>query len=567
MAPPPTSAGHLTTTFIMRKVLIVTGSLALPDDESAAGLLSSLKNQWRLLRASEAPWLEAAIKLDLVEQLFLFRRALRARPLRNASYAEAVRRFFGSPSSLDVPELGEVSLASSLSREELSFEATTIAKLTRDESHREGLLAECDCVFLSSTYLRDETEVELVAALLKRPDNKVVVGGALTALLGRHWRGSKSVDVVAVGYGELLVPALAAWIRSGYATLEAPPTGRVLQSGQSLFIYSGYPPGRSLDALAAPDWSVAQRYHGRQFGLALYESVRGCPYRCAFCNYPFLQGDLAFRTRSAERIARDWHALAELGIEHVNCLDSLFTVPRKRLVRLCELLVARQSPIRWTCFARADDLGAPEVCDLMKQAGCQMVLIGIESGNQTILNNMNKQTSVEANGRALDNCRQAGITTSVSLIVGFPGETHATVEDTLGFLRAFRPDMFHVYVFTVRSEQMPVLGSGAAGQFGLRIHDTSSSGQPYWSHDTMSCVDAVAGAHTLKGRLMQDGVSLEGAAFYPHALGMDRRDLADLLQFQKDVVAAPGALRLGFAGLRHLLRTRLARDVREKLAA
>jgi radical SAM superfamily enzyme YgiQ (UPF0313 family) len=193
------------------------------------------------------------------------------------------------------------------------------------------------------------------------------------------------------------------------------------------------------------------------------------PTAAVFCNYPYLFNDNQFRTRSAEKIAEDWHKLAQSGVEYVSCLDSLFTVPRRRLERLCNLLVSRNVRLKWICFARSDDLTDLGICTLMKEAGCVKVAIGVESGSQKLLDYMNQRCSVESGAQALQNCRAAGIATSVSLIVGYPGETENTVGETYDFLAANPPDIFHVYTLTIRSEDLPVMSPTNMARFGLQV--------------------------------------------------------------------------------------------------
>lgn len=166
-----------------------------------------------------------------------------------------------------------------------------------------------------------------------------------------------AMDVLAVGYGELLVPRLADWVRSGYQRLAPPPGGRLVERDQTLILHSGSPGDRDLDFLPTPDWALSARDRGRGYRMLYYESVRGCPYRCSFCNYPFLFDDTKFRYKSARKMADEWAAYVErLGVEYITALDSLFTMPRKRLMDFCHLLIARNTRVKWVCYARADDL-------------------------------------------------------------------------------------------------------------------------------------------------------------------------------------------------------------------
>ena len=83
----------------------------------------------------------------------------------------------------------------------------------------------------------------------------------------------------------------------------------VEQRRASPFVYSGVPAGRSLDELITPDWAGRSATTASGFRMIYYESVRGCPYRCNFCNYPFLFDDTVFRYKSARKMADDWAAL------------------------------------------------------------------------------------------------------------------------------------------------------------------------------------------------------------------------------------------------------------------
>ncbi|MCU0673075.1 MAG: hypothetical protein MUE69_09830 [Myxococcota bacterium] len=293
------------------RVLIVTGGLLSPRDKS---LPSVLRRQAAAVRASSGAWLDVQVKLLALEEMLLLAKHRRSLSFRRAAYRPAVERFFARSLDLDSPELTEVVLLTALAAEGVEASVTTFAELASDEALRDRLLAMHDCVFASSTLLRDLSEVDPLLRLLKRPHNRVVLGGALAGILHHEWPGHPCLDLLAVGYGELLVPAIVAWMRSGYRELRAPHEGRVVRKNGNQLLYSGVPASKDLDFLPTPDWQLAERVHGRRFRMVHYESVRGCPYRCGFCNYPFLFDDTKFRTKSAERIADDWESASDSSI-------------------------------------------------------------------------------------------------------------------------------------------------------------------------------------------------------------------------------------------------------------
>jgi len=403
--------------------------------------------------------------------------------------------------------------------------------------------------------------------MLKRPHNHVVAGGPLAALLAEQWHDTPEVEVIAPGYGEFLVPVLAEWIRSGFQTLNAPAGGRLLDRGQTKVVYSGVPHSEDLDFLTTPDWELSERDHQRRYKMIYYESVRGCPYRCSFCNYPYLFTDTRFRYKSAHRMAAEWeHYLTHHDIDYITCLDSLFTVPHRRLTEFCRLLIERQLKVEWTCYARADDLANEATAALMKSAGLNQAQIGLESGDQGQLDNMEKACTVESNGRAIDNCRKHGITSVVSLIVGFPGETAETLERTLEFLRQHPPDFFFLAPFSTRATGVPVLNEMNRSRFALRTANHLNTGAPYWQHATMSCAEVGGHTRRLYQRIMSEGISLNAALFYDRLMTFRAEEREDLLRQQQKLTQGSVVRSWVFDRLHNFIDKRLATDVERQFA-
>lgn len=538
------------------KVLVVTGGLLTGKESS---FLLAARKWWGQWRAAEAAWLDLKVKLVMAEPLLAGKLEL----LRSPRHRE-IRETFRHRENVEPPSLTEVVLATLLHRAGLPYERMELDELFSDPEGVERKLAETTCVFLSSTYLHDLSEIEPILRRLKRPHNRIVMGGALAGILHSQWDGAPEVDVVAVGYGEMLVESLAAWIRSGYRTLEPPAAGRLVRKGTTEFLYSGVPADASLDFLPTPDWGLAARDHGTRFRMIYYESVRGCPYRCNFCNYPYLFDDTKFRTKSAAKIAEDWERYVdELGVEYITCLDSLFTMPRPRLKELCRRLIERNVRVKWICYARADDLADEETVVLMKEAGAHQVQIGIESGDAQLLDNMDKACTVEANARALRNCRKHGLTSIVSLIVGFPGETPETLDRTFRFLAESPPDFYFLATFSTRVAGVPLLRPENRERFGLRVMENLRSMAPYWEHATMSSAEVGNHVRALDRRLMRERIALNAALFYPALLSFHPEQRDALLDFQQRTATGHPLLRRGFDLANRWVDGRLRRAVAE----
>ncbi len=526
------------------KVLVMTGGLVSGNESSTWSAGRRLFRQWL---ASEHAWLDLKIKLVFAE--FLLRRPR----------AEGDIPF--------VPDLTEVVLATALHHAGMPFALATYGDLFDRPRRMRELLAESDCVFVSTTFLRDLSELMPLFRMLKRRHNHLVVGGPLAALLAERWEDTPEVEVLAPGYGEFLVPAIAEWIRSGFRTLKASAGGRLLERGSTKILYSGVPQSEDLDFLPTPDWELSERVHQRRYRMIYYESVRGCPYRCSFCNYPYLFTDTRFRYKSARRMVEEWeHYLTHHEIEYITCLDSLFTVPRRRLAEFCRLLIERRLRVKWTCYARADDLANESTAALMKSAGLNQAQIGLESGDQGQLDNMEKACTVESNGRAIDNCRKYGITSVVSLIVGFPGETEATLERTLEFLRRHPPDFFFLAPFSTRATGVPVLNEANRRRFDLRTANHLNTGAPYWRHNTMSCAEVGNHTRRMYQRIMGEGISLNAALFYDWLTTFRPESRAELLRQQQRLTQSSPVRSWVFNGLHRLIDRRLAADVERQFA-
>ncbi len=513
------------------KVLVVTGGFLSGKEGSFFEVVKRQLLQWEFSKFS---WLEAMVKVTSVEPIIYVQSSVKK------TKEKPVLDYFKFDDLNSTPELTEVLIATLLRDCGMDFEVASVNDLFSNKKLRERLLSECDSVFISTTLLRDLSEMFPILNLLKTPTNHLVVGGPLTQLLKENIKFLENVDVVAIGHGEYLIPALCSWIDGDFKELKPHPTSsgsKIEQLGNIQILYSGHPESSNLDMFPAADWNLAEKYHAKKFPVIHYESVRGCPYRCSFCNYPFLFNENSFRYRSALQIANDWEGYEKsMGPKIINCLDSLFTMPRKRLFELCDLIQERGLKSRWVCYARSEDLADENVCKAMKAANILQVQIGLESGSPQILDNMKKHCTLEENIKAIENCRKYGITSVVSLIVGFPGETDATIEETYQLIKKTKPDFFFIATFSTRAAGVPILSTENRKKFGIWIDENVFSVSPYWEHATMSASEVGRRVRYLQFRIMKEKLSLNAFAFYSGMLGYKSEDRETLLEFQANSV-------------------------------
>jgi radical SAM superfamily enzyme YgiQ (UPF0313 family) len=173
---------------------------------------------------------------------------------------------------------------------------------------------------------------------------------------------------------------------------------------------------------------------------------RGCPAGCRFC-IKHVTYQNTFRFRSPEHIMREVWKLVELGTTNIHFEADLFTVNRDQVVGLCNAILEQKPPIRWTCNSRVDFVDR-ELLQLMARAGCWMIAWGIESGSPEILRRVRKGIQPERVIETLGWSKEAGLRNYGYFILGLPGETEETIEQTIVFSKKLPLDLalFHIAV-------------------------------------------------------------------------------------------------------------------------
>jgi radical SAM superfamily enzyme YgiQ (UPF0313 family) len=205
---------------------------------------------------------------------------------------------------------------------------------------------------------------------------------------------------------------------------------------------------RSLDDLPMPrhDLLPVDRYRMPMIRgpYSFIVTSRGCPAGCKYC-IKHVTYQYSVRLRAPEKIVEEMALLAGLGVTFVHMYADLFTVNREQVMRLCELIVRDGPRMPWTCNSRVDYVDE-EMLTLMGRAGCQFIAWGLESGNEAILKRAHKGYKLERAHEALGWARRAGIKNWGYFIIGLPGETLDTIQETIAFAKALPLDiaLFHV---------------------------------------------------------------------------------------------------------------------------
>lgn len=180
-------------------------------------------------------------------------------------------------------------------------------------------------------------------------------------------------------------------------------------------------------------------------GFVTLRSAKSCPFSCAFCGFPQRAGKYTYLP--VELVQQELDAIKALGTVHtLTFIDDTFNVPKARFKELLRMMIRNNYGFRWNSYLRSDHVDE-EAIDLMAESGCDGVFLGVESGSDFMLERMNKTSRRKDYLRVIPQLRARGIISHASLIIGFPGETQETVNDTLQFVEEARPDFFRAQLW------------------------------------------------------------------------------------------------------------------------
>lgn len=217
----------------------------------------------------------------------------------------------------------------------------------------------------------------------------------------------------------------------------------------------------------------------KQQRMLMVRSAKSCPFSCTFCSFPERAGQ--YRYVHPEILCSELDAINRMDrVNSVTFIDDTFNVPLRRYKDIMNQMIKRNYSFKWNCNFRCQ-YADEEVVSLMKESGCEGVFLGIESGSDHILKNMNKSATAENYRKGIELLKKYDILTYASFIVGFPGETEKTVMETFQFIESTKPDFFRVQLWYYDT-MTPIYKE--ATKYGLK------NSQFEWAHDTMNAEEA-----------------------------------------------------------------------------
>jgi radical SAM superfamily enzyme YgiQ (UPF0313 family) len=280
------------------------------------------------------------------------------------------------------------------------------------------------------------------------PDATVVLGGPHATFVDKELLVAEpAVDVVVRGEGEVTFAELTQRIVNGVGLNSADGItyrhqDQIVQNPSREYI-------QNLDDLPFPAYKHFPLEKYRLFGKLFFPVItsRGCPFQCNFCTTSRILGR-QYRVRSPQNIGHELELLKrEYSADSFTFYDDTLTLDKKRLYDICDEIKSRKINIPWDCQTRADKV-SEEMFAKMKNTNCQQVFFGIESGCQSVLNAVNKRTTVEQNEVAIKMAKKSGLFVAISIIIGYPSETAEMRKETFEFIRRVEPDDVYLCIAT-----------------------------------------------------------------------------------------------------------------------
>ncbi|MDO8669170.1 MAG: radical SAM protein [Candidatus Buchananbacteria bacterium] len=273
------------------------------------------------------------------------------------------------------------------------------------------------------------------------PDIKVIVGGIHPTVMPDHTLSNKNIDIAVIGEGELTVIELLEALKNNQDLSQV--RGLAFRQGEEIITTIRRPLITNLDELPIPLYHLfdikkyKSPYAKRMPFISIVRS-RGCFYSCTFCGNPKMFGQ-TFRCQSPERtVAEIDYLVNKFGIKEISFKDTELTLD-KNLEKLCDLLIAKNYDLIWTCNGRVNNV-SESLLKKMKRAGCYSITFGIESGNQEILNRMKKGITLDQVKKAVDLAKREGLQIVTNFMIGNAYDSKETIEQTIDFAVALDTD-------------------------------------------------------------------------------------------------------------------------------
>lgn len=330
-----------------------------------------------------------------------------------------------------------------------------------------------DILCMSGTTLEYVMNIECAKYIKnKKPNIKIFLGGSHASISPQECIANPLFDSVCVGEGESLILEMIKDYKSNnlknayYCTI-AEDVNKVPMPDRTLI------PGRHGGDIFAE----GKNYIGK--GNENFITSRGCAFDCKYCASKALWGR-SVRYRSIENIEQELKYILDMSnIRQLRICDDNISSNRKRLLEVCTLL--KQYGFVWRCSVRAESLTS-NTCKILSDGGCKEVSVGIESGDQRVLDYLNKKSSVEKMLSGCQNAHNEGITVRALFMIGTPGEREDTPEINRDYIDRLDYDWLTLSTF-IPLPGTDVFNSPEKFNCEILTRDYEKYNKDYWISD------------------------------------------------------------------------------------
>jgi anaerobic magnesium-protoporphyrin IX monomethyl ester cyclase len=272
-----------------------------------------------------------------------------------------------------------------------------------------------------------------IAADIKRinPEIKVVMGNIHPTVLPEETLKDPNVDLVVRGEGEFTFLEYLQALESAGDITKIDGISHRLNGSFYHTVNRQYQ--KDLDVFPPVNWKLLTDFNDN-YTIEWILTSRGCPYKCVFCSARSVSG-FKYRFNSPQRVIEEVDVVVrDYGMKFFSFADDNFVVRKDRTREICRLLIERgyHKETKWLCQTRADAVNEP-LLELMREAGCEYISFGIETGTQRLLDLIGKSLKMEAIENAVNMAHRVGIKTRGSFMLGLPTETREDSLATIDF--------------------------------------------------------------------------------------------------------------------------------------
>jgi len=351
------------------------------------------------------------------------------RPSINTRLSESINQIQGV-----YPPLGIAYIAAVLEeKHEVTILDTQALNLTRDEIKQSIQKINPDVVGITCMTPTIRASLEISELTKEVSDDIItVLGGPHLSAFPKETLTYDHVDFGVVGEGEIVFPGLLTALEGENQLNEI--DGLVFKKNGEIKFNSPKKYVKDLDSLPFPARHLLpnKKYYSihADYPFTTLMTSRGCPFNCGYCFRDIFNRKLRFR--SAKNVVDEIELCLEMRFKEIWFYDDVFTFNKKRVAEICSEILNRGLDFKWTAISRVDTVDY-DLLKKMKKAGCYRIRYGVESGNQEILDLMNKRITLNMVKKTIKLTKKLGIETLCFFMIGYPGENSEKIKETIDF--------------------------------------------------------------------------------------------------------------------------------------